>query len=85
MQNERRIVESLLNETSLRTVTPERNPEDGSSPGHLRWMLEELLATMDHQTTDKVNRWIGFIQGALVARGITSVNTERERVRKAAI
>ena len=37
---------------------------------HLLWMLKELL-TMP--ADDKSNRWVGFIQGVMVAKGDISI------------
>ena len=31
---------------------------------------------------NKAHRWVGFIQGVLVARGVTSVDQEGARIRK---
>lgn len=52
--------------------------DDETSPEHLNWMLNEL-----HTLTpdDKANRWLGFVQGILIAKGVTSVGIEREVTR----
>lgn len=47
-------------------------------PEHLNWMLNELYGPM---AVDKANRWLGFIQGALIAKGVTTVSIEREVTR----
>lgn len=45
-------------------------PPDTDLP-HLTWMLLEIsIGNMD---VGKENRWLGFIQGVLIMRGITTV------------
>lgn len=43
---------------------------------HTRWMVEELLS-QDDLPFDKVNRWLGFIQGVLWSRGKYSIDDMR--------
>lgn len=51
-----------------------------TSVAHLDWMLKELV-TNDTQSLTKKHRWLGYIQGLLIAYGITTVNTERDATR----
>lgn len=43
---------------------------------HLSMMLISLSQFED---AGKANRWLGYVQGVLISRGITDVSTERER------
>ncbi len=38
---------------------------------HLNWMLNEIIA--GYVQHDKAHRWLGFIQGAMTAQGVTTV------------
>ena len=48
---------------------------------HLRWMADHLLNNIDDFPTDKTSRWIGFIQGVLVTKGVFNAKSERDRTR----
>ncbi|BCJ91737.1 hypothetical protein IZ6_24720 [Terrihabitans soli] len=54
-------------------------PDPGTSLPHLRWMLQQIY--MGHLPFDKQQRWLGFIQGILIAKGLTTVPVEREWTR----
>lgn len=60
-------------------VHPEYKPDPGTGAGHLRWMLDELLEKP--MPAGKANRWLGFIQGCLICRGVTTVQAERDFTR----
>lgn len=53
---------------------------DKTSGEHIIWMLEQL-AKDKKQSVTKKHRWLGFIQGVLIANGVTSVDAERELTR----
>lgn len=53
---------------------------DKTSLNHLGWMLDEIISNQS-QTETKKHRWLGFVQGILIAYGITNVNSERNRTR----
>lgn len=53
-------------------------PHPGTSLEHLRWMLGELRGDMEPM---KANRWLGFIQGTMIAAGLLTVPREREFTR----
>lgn len=59
-------------------VTPMQWEGNETHPAHLMWMLNELWSL---EPSDKANRWLGFIQGVLIAKGATTVTTEREITR----
>ena len=44
---------------------------------HVRWMLSVMLNMTD---TEKLNRWLGFVQGALWCNGVFSVDELRAHV-----
>lgn len=53
---------------------------ENTSPKHLQWMLTEIQVNHDQELTKK-HRWLGFIQGLMVAHGITTVPLERDYTR----
>jgi hypothetical protein len=54
-------------------------PEPGTSYPHLRWMLGQL--SLGRFPEGKACRWLGFIQGIMIERGLTTVQTERDFTR----
>lgn len=36
-------------------------------PNHLRWMCKQIVAHAEHWPISKSQRWIGFIQGGMIA------------------
>lgn len=48
---------------------------------HLSWMCDQALAHLDDWPIDKLNRWLGYIQGVMTARGFLDPDEERERTR----
>lgn len=54
---------------------------DSTNENHLRWMCSELREKIDIFPTDKISRWVGFIQGVLAAAGELDVMEERDRTR----
>ncbi len=65
----------------LQTMIPD-NDGDGSPTSfvNLRWMVNRCL-TDETMPTDKVSRWIGFVQGVLAVHGLLDVDGERDRTR----
>ena len=55
--------------------------EDDVSPKHLVWMLQQICT--EQITGEKAHRWIGYVQGVLVAFGVTTVAQMRELNRRA--
>lgn len=53
---------------------------ENTSPKHLQWMLTEIQVNHDQELTKK-HRWLGFVQGMLVAHGVTTVPVERDYTR----
>ncbi len=52
-----------------------------ASANNLRWMIEHIRTNSQSLPLDKINRWIGYIQGVLAAEGILDVAEERNRTR----
>lgn len=48
---------------------------------NLRWMCAKCLEEIDNWPTDKISRWIGFVQGVLAAQHHLDVSAERDRTR----
>lgn len=50
--------------------------QQGFSKNHLLWMLEEIASNKIE--SDKKNRWIGWLQCALVSRGVSSLEEMKQ-------
>jgi hypothetical protein len=61
-------------------VRDDQFPEN-TGPAHMANLLGELEARVDELPLGKLNRWLGFVQGVMCARGWLSVTRERERTR----
>ena len=69
---------SLLPPNSVLSI--EQKPGDETNPIHLIWMLQQIKDDSEMSQT-KRHRWLGYIQGVLVMRGVFSVEEEREYTR----
>jgi len=58
---------------------PSCEPDPGTSLPHLAWMLSELKS--GNVRGYKAHRWLGFVQGILIANGHATVPEEREFTR----
>lgn len=58
------------------------NAARATATKHCAWMLGRILEFVRDERTDKANRWIGFIQGALWATGQASIDEFREMNKK---
>lgn len=47
---------------------------------HLKWMLDEIVGN-NTQSITKKHRWLGFVQGVLIAKKLTTVDRERDFTR----
>lgn len=57
---------------------PENFPDnEKTSLDNLCWMCDRIITSSD-MPVDKISRWIGFIQGVLVCRGLTTCDVERD-------
>ena len=66
--------------TILNSVTNELPDKEYISKEHLFWMLEEIEYN-EEQSLTKKHRWLGYIQGILIAFGILDVDEERNITR----
>lgn len=48
---------------------------------HLHWMISHCLTHLMEWPTDKISRWIGYVQGVATMRGIMDTTAERDRTR----
>ena len=69
---------SLLPPNSVLSV--EQKPGDETNPVHLIWMLQQIKDNSEMSQT-KRHRWLGYIQGVLVMKGVFNVEEEREYTR----
>lgn len=69
---------SLLPPNSVLSI--EQKPGDETNPIHLIWMLQQIKDNTEMSQT-KRHRWLGYIQGVLVMKGVFSVEEEREYTR----
>lgn len=53
---------------------------DEQNPIHLLWMLNEIEFNNDQSETKK-HRWLGYIQGILISKGVFNVIDERNSTR----
>lgn len=51
---------------------------DARGPKHLKWMAEQLAAKA-HRSPTKACRWLGYLQGALVTLGYSTLEHEKAR------
>jgi hypothetical protein len=55
-----------------------RHPEPMTDIQHLVWMCNEVIDSGDEFSSTKAHRWIGYIQGVMTARALTTVEFERK-------
>lgn len=56
-----------------------KRSKEGNTVPHLRWMIKEMKT--NEFSSAKWNRWLGYIQGVMVAFNLTNLNDERDRNR----
>lgn len=67
----------------VKNVEPVKNNGDGSNYPHLMWMCESAIEVLiPAGNVEKAMRWLGFVQGALCARGDFTVDQLREQSRE---
>jgi hypothetical protein len=65
----------------ITTAVVDTDPNKDTNVSHLRWMLETLEENINDYPTDKISRWIGYVQGVMAMKGLISVKAERDRTR----
>lgn len=48
---------------------------------NILWLMDHALLENDNFPVDKTGRWIGFVQCALIVRGLLDTKSERDRTR----
>lgn len=72
----RHLLSEISDENHLISGVPE------SSGWHLRFMLDMIEKyDCDTKTNPKAHRWLGYVQGILIAARITTVDSERNFTR----
>lgn len=81
--------DGLLKEAPLERSDTRRRYTDNNfyaararSLKHCKWMLNQMRSFIREGRFDKVQRWLGFIQGALWATGVGSIDNFKEMNRK---
>ena len=69
---------SLLPPNAIQGI--EQKPGDETNPIHLLWMLQQITEDETMSQT-KRHRWLGYIQGVLVMKGVFTVTEERDYTR----
>lgn len=58
----------------------EVGPVSEAEPKHLLGMCEQVVANAETWPATKAHRWVGYIQGVLVALGLTTVDHQKSIV-----
>lgn len=53
----------------------------GTQLQHARWMCQQIPTFLKENKMEKVNRWLGFVQGILWTNGLFSITQMREHNR----
>lgn len=55
-------------------------PGMGRAVKHANWMVHEMLRQLeeDAMSAEKVNRWLGFVQGVMWSAGLFTIDEMRE-------
>lgn len=64
---------------ALLDAQPKEDSDNPMENSHLVWMLNQLQMVNYEHT--KKHRWLGYVQGIMVAKGLINVNEERELTR----
>lgn len=65
----------------VRSSDEATNPPPRTSLANLDFLLTRMVSD-ETLPIDKTQRWLGFVQGVLAARGILDVDAERDRTRE---
>lgn len=55
----------------------------GVAPRYLVWMCDQIIENAASWPVTKLHRWVGYVQGSLVAHGLSNLETEKSIVREA--
>jgi hypothetical protein len=74
-------IKELLKELSIISNNAENESlPDSMKSSHLKYMIDQMKDPM--MEWDKFNRWLGWIQASLVANGVSSLEEQKEIIRK---
>lgn len=76
----RQVVE-LYDSRLYPAAAPVPEQEGGSRLQHVRWMCQQIPKMLDEGHLEKVNRWLGFIQGVLWLENIYTIDQMRNHNR----
>lgn len=65
---------------SILKVDAKCDPDNPTLSHHLVWMLIEIKNSTTMSETKK-HRWLGYVQGCMVFKGLITVDNERELTR----
>jgi len=81
MTNEQIIQVSNKYQAKLDALGYSELREDRDNPGsltHISWMLYQITQLVNNNQIEKANRWLGFVQGALWALDVCTIDEMRE-------
>ena len=76
-----KIKESNGQVDSMINLLPSLKNKEKCSEVHLLKLLDEAIDNTESYPTDKLQRWLGFIQGVLSVTGVIDVDEERDYTR----
>jgi hypothetical protein len=56
----------------------EKQQDENGSLTHCRWMIKEILSIEDPCKIERMNRWLGFVQGILWTNGYCDLKIKQE-------
>lgn len=81
MKSAKAIAESLLKSLNAQYDNKPDESDPHYTAGYLKWMCQEIINHPEWDL-DKAHRWVGYVQGVMVSRCISTVVEERNRVRE---
>jgi hypothetical protein len=61
-----------------KSATDEKPMDRLDALAHISWMCDQIPGFLAEGKDEKVNRWLGFIQGALWSLGIRTIDQMRD-------
>lgn len=75
-----RIMQEMVDSGFYAVLEIKPQPGNETSDIHLLWMIQEIH-TNKSQSYTKKHRWLGCLQGIMIAKGYTTVTEERDFTR----
>lgn len=76
MRNIKEVAASMLKSDNLDIVLSKEESSHGDSGRHAKWMLERIA--VGEIAGDKAQRWLGYAQGMLVAKGYFTLQNMKD-------